>query len=214
MQTSHTTDVAPPDRTVRDLLRPAVHLAREAMYRVAYPWRRRQALRTVRGARPISSMAFICLGNICRSPYAAAEARARFDPDRVRILSAGLLRGGRVCPTEAVEAARERGRDLEPHRSQRVEGGLLAAVDLVVVMDPRQRRALLERGAAPSQRILVLGDLDPSTEAGRRTITDPYSQDLARFREVYDRIDRCLDVLQAELQDVTPPRDHSPAPST
>lgn len=212
MEISNTTDVAAQAKTVRDLLRPAVHLARRTLYRLTHPWRRRRALRIVRGARPVSSMAFVCLGNICRSPYAAAEARARFDTARVRIFSAGLLRGGRVCPTEAVEAARERGRDLGSHRSQRVEGGLLTAVDLVVVMDPRQQRALLEQGAARPDRIIVLGDLDPSTQGGRRTITDPFGQELPLFRAVYDRIDRCLEALQVELEDEvdrgpgTPPR--------
>lgn len=182
----------------RDLLRPMVHRARRTFYRLGHPWRRRQALRLMRSARPVESAAFICLGNICRSPYAAAVAEERMG-EGLRVLSAGLLRGGRSCPAEAVEAAGERGLDLDPHVSQRVEGGILDGIDLVVVMDPRQRRALLDRGAAPASRILVLGDVDPSTAGGSRTIPDPYGKDLPLFREVYDRIDRCMAVLEREL---------------
>jgi protein-tyrosine-phosphatase len=187
-------------RTWRDVLRPFVHGARRLAYRLAHPWRRRRAIRLVRKAAPVGSVAFICLGNICRSPYAAAAARARAESRGVRVLSAGLLRGGRPCPEEAVEAARERGLDLQAHRSQGVERGLLEDVDLAVVMDPRQRKALLDRGAARPGRILVLGDLDPSTAGGRRTIPDPYDQDLPVFRDVYDRIDRCMAVLHSELE--------------
>lgn len=187
-------------RTWRDVLRPFVHGARRLVYRLMHPWRRRRAIRLVRNASPLGSVAFICLGNICRSPYAAVAASARLESRGVRVLSAGLLRGGRPSPGEAVEAARERGLDLGSHVSRGVEGGLLEDVDLAVVMDPRQKRALLDRRAARAGRILVLGDLDPSTEGGRRTIPDPWGQELPVFREVYDRIDRCMEVLYGELE--------------
>ena len=61
---------------------------------------------------------FICQGNICRSPFAAALLRARLCDRRVSIGSAGTLpQPGRATPIFGVEAAAEYGVDLSSHRS-------------------------------------------------------------------------------------------------
>jgi protein-tyrosine phosphatase len=188
-------------RSLRDFLRPAVYAVRRAAYRTAHPWRRRRALRLLRSAAPVRSVAFICLGNICRSPYAAAVMAERLGHvEGLRIGSAGLLRGGRASPAEAVAVAAERGYDLEPHRSRPVDAAMMSDFDLLVVMEGRQKRALLARGARDPDRILVLGDLDPTPAAGQRTIRDPFGMEEDGFRHAYDRIDRCMDVLVQALE--------------
>ncbi|MEJ2503031.1 MAG: hypothetical protein P8177_06885 [Gemmatimonadota bacterium] len=118
----------------------------------------------------------------------------------LRIGSAGLLRGGRASPAEAVAVAAERGYDLEPHRSRPVDAAMMSDFDLLVVMEGRQKRALLARGARDPDRILVLGDLDPTPAAGQRTIRDPFGMEEDGFRHAYDRIDRCMDVLVQALE--------------
>ncbi len=51
------------------------------------------------------SLLFVCLGNICRSPFAEWLAREHLDEDR-SLLSAGTYPvAGRRAPTEAVAAA-------------------------------------------------------------------------------------------------------------
>ena len=185
-----------PGGPLRTVLRPLVRWLRRVAQRVAHPWRRKRAIELLHRLRPVRSVVFICLGNICRSPYAAAVL-ATAEP-HLEIRSAGLLRGGRACPPEAIEAAGRLGPAMTRHVSRRADAEGLRDVDLVVVMDPRQREALLERGLAHPDRILVLGDLDPD-DSGSRTITDPYGADLALFNKVYHRIDRCLEVLRAQL---------------
>jgi len=87
-----------------------------------------------------------------------------------------------------------RGLDLETHASQALTPELVGWAELLVVMDPEQGRALERRFGASPERIVVLGDLDPNSPESR-TIPDPLGRNEAFFREVYDRMDRCLDEL-------------------
>lgn len=153
---------------------------------------------------------FVCYGNICRSPYAAAAFRSRLPPplrERIRVSSAGFYRSGRESPEEALAAARRRGEDLSGHRSTMLDTGLLASADLLVVMDAEQRlrlrrgylSELAAEGADPGPRhVLVLGDLDPDLPA-RRGIVDPFGQPESVFESVYERIDRCVESLVRTL---------------
>jgi protein-tyrosine phosphatase len=141
---------------------------------------------------------FICLGNICRSPYAAAAFRSLAAGENLAVDSAGFIGPGRPSPAEALQEARQRGLDLTRHRSQLVTAEALAAAELIVVMDPRQARKIRGLGADP-RRVLILGDLDPD-RIEKRAIRDPFDQPGPVFSESFDRIDRCLRVLVSELQ--------------
>lgn len=158
-------------------------------------------------------MVFLCLGNVCRSPYAAnrfeALLRKRVD-EPVTVRSAGFIGPGRAPADLALAEARVRGIDTSGHVSTVVDRATLADADLVVLVDAAHARRLRavagadEGGgdgaeAGPCRAaVLVLGDLDPEP-IGRRTIQDPWGQDPAVFRRVFDRIDRCLDELATLL---------------
>src|SRR5262245_49404600 len=98
-------------RTARALL--------DEVDRALHPFRHRAALLRVR-ERPPRTILFVCHGNICRSPFAAAAAVRRFADiggDAAAIGSAGFIGPGRPCPPTAQEAARAAGVDLSWHRS-------------------------------------------------------------------------------------------------
>jgi protein-tyrosine phosphatase len=162
--------------------------------RILHPLRRLLARRRL--GRPIDSVLFLCLGNICRSPY-AAEAFRRAGPAGIAVDSAGLIGPGRSSPEAAVSAAGRRGIELTAHRSKLLTGDLASRAALVVVMAPGQKRAVRRLGV-PGRRILVLGDLDPDP-ISTRTIPDPYDREPAVFDACYERIDRCLGELASEL---------------
>jgi protein-tyrosine-phosphatase len=178
---------------ITDRLRP---LAREAWHlpeRLLHPWRRRTALRCLGRMHLPHTVLFVCHGNICRSPYAAAVAR-RLLPATVAVESAGFVGPDRPSPPEAVAVAAERGIDLAPHRSQLLEVDHVREVDLVIVMDDKQRNRLHSARHGLRGRVVLLGDLDPEP-ATRRTIPDPVDQPAEVFRACYDRIDRCVGAL-------------------
>lgn len=157
--------------------------------RVLHPVRRRRARRRLREASPDGPVLFVCHGNICRSPYAEAVFRRRAR-GRMDAASVGLAGPDRPSPETALRVAGERGVDLEDHRSDLVTDASLREAGLVVVMDPNQSRALRRRHGFTAS--LVLGDFDPGPIRQRR-IRDPIFQPPELFREVYARIDRCVD---------------------
>ncbi len=156
-------------------------------------WRRGRVRRRLARRPPPRAILFVCHGNICRSPYAAAVARQVLGP-AVAIDSAGFIGPDRPSPPEAAAVARERGVDLGAHRSQLVADPLVAAAGLIVVMDPAQRRRIVRRSPGSRGSVVLLGDLDPEPIT-RRAIPDPVDRPPEVFRSTFDRIERCVQDL-------------------
>lgn len=156
--------------------------------------RRRAEVRAHLAGRHLDSALFICHGNICRSPYAAAlferDIRSR-QRARVAIASAGFIGPGRQSPQLALATAARNGIDMSAHRSALITQASLDATDLAVVMDPAQEHALRTRFRISKSKILVLGDLDPQP-IRRRTIRDPWGCDESVYEASYARIERCI----------------------
>lgn len=190
------------DRDALGPLRPILRWIRYAPDRLLHPGRRRRAGRTLAGSPPPRRVIFLCLGNICRSPYAAAVFRRELPggwAERIDIESAGFYPvPDRRSPPEAVRAAERRGVDLTGHRSRVVSQRRDTMGLLAVGMTAEQaRRAARVWGLGPGQT-LVLGDLDPEP-VERRTILDPFGQPAESFDVAYQRIDRCVEEMVAAL---------------
>ncbi len=162
--------------------------------------RRRAALKQLRRLKP-RRILFVCHGNICRSPFAAAVFPRVCPPqlrDHATAVSAGVIGPGRTPPPQALAAAFKYGIEMSAHRSALVTEDSLTAADLVVVMSAEQARDLRSRAKGISNKLLVLGDLDPSASNGR-TITDPWDQPDSVFDASYRHIARCVIVLARSL---------------
>jgi len=105
---------------------------------------------------------FVCSGNTCRSPMAAALARhfATSRPASARRIvaaSAGIsAEAGLPMTPEAVAALRRLGVDPGPHRSRLLARGDIADADRIFCMTPVHRQAVLA--------------LDPSAAARTETL--------------------------------------------
>lgn len=189
-------------RTLRAVwwsLRPWLSAVRHLPDRCLHPFRRRAALTRLRRAQAPGSILVLCYGNICRSPY-AAERLTRLLGDRngvVGVQSAGFYESGRPPPQEALAAASERGVDMAAHRSRLIQKDVLDGSDLVVVVTVRHARAL-RRHFKRKEGVLLLGDLDPRP-IRTRAIRDPVEQPVEVFKDVYSRIDRCVEELARAL---------------
>ena len=191
-----------------DPLRPLLRFVRHLPDRLLHPLRRRRALARLRERGAPETALFVCLGNINRSPYSAGafeHALSLRGRDGVVVRSAGFIGPGRQAQDRTRELARQAGFDLESHVSRLVEAEEVGQTDLVVVMDPGQRRRLCRSTGRSRRDVVVLGDLD-SEPLVRRGIQDPYGHPPEVFDRVYRRIDRCMDQLVgAVLSEPTSP---------
>ncbi len=144
----------------------------------------RQRARARLRRRGVGDMVFVCLGNICRSPFAAAALRAQPAMQSVRIASAGTLpRSGRPTPPPGVEAAAAHGVDLAAHRSAWLSRAMAEAASVLVVFDETTRRAVLDRYPDLHERVIKLGDLLDGAD-----IADPVDGDARTFAATYATI--------------------------
>ena len=152
----------------------------------------------------VESVLFVCLGNICRSPFAAylAEKRSGTTGRALRCSSAGLRtsQGGR-SPDAACEVARTFGVALDGHRPQTLTRALVDSHDLIVAMEAAHFVEL--RGTYPDAagRIVLLPLFDDAAGRGydRFNIADPFANPRDAFETCYRRIDRALGRLFPHL---------------
>ena len=99
---------------------------------------------------------FLCTGNRCRSPFAAACLSAFADP-AVEVDSAGLLDLRGVGSTEpAIQVARSFGLDLTGHASKSIARVDVAAFDLIVGFERRHvAGAVVDAGARHDQAFVL-----------------------------------------------------------
>ena len=90
-----------------------------------------------------------------------------------------------------IATAERKGVDLRAHRSSLLTPDRVRRADLIVVVEPAQRQAILARYPRVADRVVVLGDLDPEP-IRTRTITDPWNQDETVLQQSYDRVERCV----------------------
>lgn len=182
-------------------LRRALRALRNAPDRALHRRRRERALHGLRTRELPSSVLFLCQGNVCRSPYAAAAFARALPPalrGRVRIESAGFIGPDRPPPAPALGAAAARRIDLSGHRSSLVSRERVDAAALVVVVTADQERAVVRGFHRDREDVLVLGDLDPEP-IDTRAVEDPWGRAPAAYVRSYDRIDRCVRELARVL---------------
>ena len=139
---------------------------------------------------------FLCTGNTCRSPLAAALAK-RLLADRLgcevselrsrgfEVSSAGLLAGpGAAATAEARQVARERGADLSHHRTRGADAELIRRSYVVFCMTDRH---VAEATRVAPEAAEAIRRLDGETD-----IADPVGRGLDRYRDVAGQIAAAL----------------------
>src|SRR5512138_1160813 len=89
-----------------------------------------------------SRILMVCVGNVCRSPMAAALLRDRLGRRGVvlGVESAGISAlVGRPAEQTAQELMRERGLDISAHRARQLTPELIRSFELVLVMEASQQ---------------------------------------------------------------------------
>jgi len=154
---------------------------------------------------PVSSCLFVCLGNICRSPFAAGFATAIADKARLRdvVFTSAGIRANPVNspPKEACRAAARRGVLLDSHTPTLLTPDLMRSADLVVVTEAAHFEALRKMYPDRRSRIFLLPLLEAGTPRSyaRYNIMDPYGKTEVEFDLCYGRIAAAVAPLVNEL---------------
>lgn len=142
------------------------------------------------------NVVFVCLGNICRSPVALAlyeELGASAGPAKSRALEKWNVGAG--ADRVMCDVAEARGVDLSNHRAAQLSDTDEAWADVLVVMEPHHRDALIQRfGERVASKIMLL---DPGV-----AIADPYGLGLQAAHRAFDHIQRSVQTLPHRLQGI------------
>lgn len=126
----------------------------------------------------------VCMGNLCRSPIAAALFRARLSADRCAVLSAGLVaQPGRQVAPLAAEVLHAHGLPVPAEAPRQFDPAAVGDDDLVLAMQYRHVQALRALLPPARARIQLLGRwLSP------REIDDPMGGTVEDFERAFARI--------------------------
>jgi len=151
------------------------------------------------------TVAFVCTGNVCRSPMAAALfydrlVRAKKE-SAVRVRSAGVWAlEGQPASAYANQVMAERGLDISLHRGRNLTQTDVDEADLILVMTLRHKECIVRDFERSDGKVQLLSAL-----AGEPyDIQDPYGGSIVDYRrtavELAELIDRSYDQVFKKLQ--------------
>ncbi|MFQ5894592.1 MAG: low molecular weight protein arginine phosphatase [Nitrospinota bacterium] len=154
-------------------------------------------------------MLFVCTGNLCRSPMAAAllEKLARRDGLRgVEVDSAGThALPGAPPPPEAVEVAGQVGVDLKAHRAGPLTEELVEWADRILVMEPAHADYVETHHPGAARKVEFLATYKPIPEP-QGSVGDPIGQPLYCYRLCFGELMEAVQGLVRELKKSRGPR--------
>ena len=135
-----------------------------------------------------SSVLFVCLGNICRSPMADAIARHRYPHLTVDSAGTGAYHVGEPADPRTLAVLRRHGIPYQG-RARQVRRADFEDFELILAMDRSNQRDLLR--IAPASRAhqvrLVLEPLGEGREVG-----DPYYGGPGGFDRAFEELDEAI----------------------
>ncbi len=156
----------------------------------------------------------VCMGNICRSPMAAAvlsNRTASWSTPKIIVDSAGTDPwhvGQGAHPTS--QKVWEKAGYKHTHTARQFQSSDFYATDLILVMDSSNFTTVLKLAENNESRSKVfylrsfdpaLREIDPqSADYHKLEVPDPYNQSVEAYEETLAMLERAIDGLLEELQ--------------
>jgi protein-tyrosine phosphatase len=158
-----------------------------------------------------TSVLFVCLGNICRSPLAHGLFEAHLATcgraDAFAVDSAGTsgYHAGEAPDPGSIREAARHGLDITGQRSRPLVARDFDRFDFIIAMDTSNLRAIRRMGNLPPERLFRILEFD--SEALSFDVPDPWGGGEGGFRDVYAMLERSMAPLLAHIDHHGPRRD-------
>lgn len=155
----------------------------------------------------MTSVVFVCWGNICRSPMAEQVAREWAFREGVEAVftSAGVSaeESGNPIDARAAGVLRQAGYPVTAHRAHRITAEEVRHADLIVGMEQlhldRMRRLVPD-----AENLALLTDFDPDSAPGT-PVDDPWYGPPSAFRNTLASVEAAMPALMTRIRDLTRP---------
>ena len=160
-------------------------------------------------SKPLIKVELVCLGNICRSPLAAAALHNKdlaINPARFAVSSSGTSgwNDGQGANPNSIKVWEGAGYSYQ-HTSSQFSARSFAEIDLILAMDLTNRANILNAAQSDQQRekVFMLRSFDPllthidptSPEGDQLQIPDPWGESILAYQEVFVMIESAIDGL-------------------
>lgn len=163
--------------------------------------------------KPFISIEMVCLGNICRSPLAAAvlhNKASEIEAPRIVVSSSGTSNYhiGEGAHKLSVKTWQNAGYEYD-HTAKQFSRKSFAEQDLILAMDLTNRAMILNAAQSEEERAKVfmlrqfdpeLSSIDPTSRSGELLqVPDPWGETIDSFENVLTMVERAVDGLIARL---------------
>jgi protein-tyrosine phosphatase len=150
--------------------------------------------------RDATNILFLCLGNICRSPFAELFWNEQLRPQHSLLphaTSAGFYPvADRRTPEKFLPLTTKFGVDLSNHRSRIVNQAMVDEAEIICIMDGDNWLDFIKTYPSAKDKLYFLGAFD---DPQAPEIPDPDRLDAHEARPIYERIARSLHALASRL---------------
>lgn len=135
-----------------------------------------------------SKIAFICTGNICRSPFAELYAKKNF-PNYTFSSFGFIQQENRLSSVNSEKAAKQFDIDITTHKSRATSLNIIEKFDILFIMDSSHYFKIKENFPEHLNKTYFLDN---------KEIIDPYSKNVEQYIKTYTQITQAINNLKLE----------------
>ncbi|MCD6472239.1 threonylcarbamoyl-AMP synthase [Candidatus Aerophobetes bacterium] len=159
-------------------------------------WITREEIERV--CRKEGNILFVCTGNTCRSPMAKGIFKKMWSGRKVKVRSAGTSTSIGLRATKlAIKSMKERGINLSLHRSIPLNTKLIQEADLILVMENKHKRKILELSSLSKDKVFLLKKFAQGVE---EEFPDPIGGDEESYRKCAQQMEENIKKVIKKLK--------------
>ncbi len=140
---------------------------------------------------------FVCTGNTCRSPMAAAILKDK-KLEGIEVKSAGIYaENGSDASAHAKQVLVDNNISFQ-HRSQPLTEAVVDWADLILTMTGAHKAAIQQQYPRAIEKVFTLKEF--SGEPFHQDVSDPYGGSLKRYEETFEELKRLIDKLIEKIK--------------